>query len=356
MREYVTKAGVLDNPLVSIIVPVYKINEEYLHACIRSIIHQTYPNNDVILIDDGSPDNCGRICDSYAEQYPFIRVIHQENQGVSAARNHGILSAAGKYIIFVDADDWIDRDYVETLLSEIERQGTDVVCFQHIRESENDSLPSAGVSRVIEPSEFRAIQLHLLKGEAFYDHMDFKPPYGKIIRTSLLKDHEVLFPTGIRNAEDVIFNLYLCEFMQSAYFLNYNGYHYRIYEDSVSNRYNPQMPQILIRVIEEGEKFINLYHRDDAEYQEALGIHATMFVEAVERTYILHKNNSLNRKEMRDAAKSYLRNDTVWRYISMCRLCDFASLKRKTRLLMYRQKSLFFYSWFCELKKVVDRF
>ena len=96
-------------PKVSIIVPVYKV-EKYLRKCIDSIINQTLKDIEIILVDDGSPDNCGKICDEYAAKDTRIKVIHKENGGLSSARNAGMEVAEGEYIGFVDSDDWIESD------------------------------------------------------------------------------------------------------------------------------------------------------------------------------------------------------------------------------------------------------
>ncbi|MDT6814838.1 glycosyltransferase, partial [Enterococcus faecium] len=94
---------------ISIIVPVYKV-EKYLRKCVDSILAQTFTDFEVILVDDGSPDNSGKICDEYAEKDNRVRVIHKENGGLSSARNAGIDVARGKYLGFVDSDDYIDED------------------------------------------------------------------------------------------------------------------------------------------------------------------------------------------------------------------------------------------------------
>ncbi len=115
-------------PLISIIVPIYQV-ELYLEKCIDSIINQTYKNLEIILIDDGSPDRCGAICDEYAGKDSRIRVIHQKNGGLSAARNAGLDIAKGDYIQFVDSDDWIEPEACETVLTIAEEQHADIVCF-----------------------------------------------------------------------------------------------------------------------------------------------------------------------------------------------------------------------------------
>ena len=103
-------------PLISVIVPVYKV-EQFIHRCVDSILNQTYTNLEIILVDDGSPDRCGEICDEYAEKDSRIRVIHQKNGGLSAARNAGLDICTGDYIAFVDSDDYIEADMYERMLT-----------------------------------------------------------------------------------------------------------------------------------------------------------------------------------------------------------------------------------------------
>ena len=109
---------------ISIIIPVYKV-EDYLETCIDSILAQTYKNLENILVDDGSPDSCGSICDRYARVDARIRVIHKENAGVARARNDGLDIATGDYISFIDSDDWIAPDTYECLHRELKKQGAD---------------------------------------------------------------------------------------------------------------------------------------------------------------------------------------------------------------------------------------
>lgn len=103
-----------ERPLISVIVPIYGV-EKYLEQCLDSIINQTYRNLEIILIDDGSPDRCGEICDRYASRDSRIKVIHQSNQGLSAARNAGMDMATGEYISFIDSDDYIDPHFYEKM-------------------------------------------------------------------------------------------------------------------------------------------------------------------------------------------------------------------------------------------------
>ena len=120
MAKLFLKRGIM-NKKISVIVPVYKV-EKYLARCVDSIINQTYKNLEIILVDDGSPDGCGKICDEYAERDSRIKVIHKENGGLSSARNAGLDIATGDYIGFVDSDDFIDLD-MYSLLYEMIKNG-----------------------------------------------------------------------------------------------------------------------------------------------------------------------------------------------------------------------------------------
>ena len=111
--------------LISVIVPVYKV-EDCLDKCVQSIVSQTYPVLEIILVDDGSPDRCGELCDQWAKKDSRIRVIHKENGGLSDARNAGMQIATGSLISFIDSDDWIDPDFLQTLLSAMQREQAQV--------------------------------------------------------------------------------------------------------------------------------------------------------------------------------------------------------------------------------------
>ena len=119
----------MENPRISVIVPIYNV-EQYLHRCVDSILNQTYTHLEIILVDDGSPDNCGKICDEYAEKDSRIVVVHRENGGLSAARNSGIDICKGEYIGFVDSDDCIHPQMYELLLQDIQQNNT-LLSFCH---------------------------------------------------------------------------------------------------------------------------------------------------------------------------------------------------------------------------------
>ena len=115
------------NPLLSVIIPVYNV-QAYLNRCVDSVLAQTYPNLEIILVDDGTKDECDRICDAYAVADSRIRVIHKENGGLSSARNAGLDVATGEYIAFLDSDDWVEPDAYETMLNCMKKYDVKLVC------------------------------------------------------------------------------------------------------------------------------------------------------------------------------------------------------------------------------------
>lgn len=138
---------------ISVIVPVYQ-EEKYLKRCIDSLINQTYPHLEIILVNDGSTDGSGQICDEYAEKYPQIQVVHQENQGVSSARNTGLNRAAGDYIGFVDGDDWVAQDMYQHLYGILKDSNSQLSICREVRiRNQRAENPSS------EPASF-----HLYKG------------------------------------------------------------------------------------------------------------------------------------------------------------------------------------------------
>lgn len=133
-------SGRSNESLISIIVPIYNV-EQYLKRCVDSLLKQSYKNIEIILIDDGSPDNCPSICDEYAKDDSRIRVFHKTNGGLSDARNYGLKQSLGEFIIFVDADDYVDKNYISTLFENIIKYKADIsICSYYYSYNEQNTL------------------------------------------------------------------------------------------------------------------------------------------------------------------------------------------------------------------------
>lgn len=194
------------NELISVIVPVYKV-EPYLERCIQSILSQTYTNLEIILVDDGSPDRCGEICDRYAREDSRIRVFHKENGGVSDARNYGVEQSSGKYISFIDADDYISPDYYFYLLSLLKKYDADISCCC----IENTSRESTKFDENMDfPEEvlFTGVEACRELMGRYYDILVVV--WGKIYKSEIVKQYS--FPLGKRYEDEAI----ICSYLYSA--------------------------------------------------------------------------------------------------------------------------------------------
>jgi glycosyltransferase involved in cell wall biosynthesis len=170
------------NPLISIIVPVYKV-EKYLEKCVNSLINQTYKEIEIILINDGSPDNCPEICDDFGIKFKNIQVIHQENLGLSAARNAGIDIAKGKYLTFVDSDDFVHSTFIEFLKSEMDTNGV-LLSICGYEKTSNIIVDTKNVKSF-------ATTLKINDSAAFeflLENQELCTAWGKIYSASLFKD------------------------------------------------------------------------------------------------------------------------------------------------------------------------
>lgn len=185
-------------PCVSIVVPVYQV-EAYLRDCLDSLMGQSEQKIEILLIDDGSPDGSGRICDAYASRDPRIRVFHTENRGVSAARNFGIEQASGRYVIFVDADDWIHPQLVECYLQHADE---DKVLVCGIEEFAGTVPQAAPLDHPPVIKEYSLRQF-----SAFYAENLVNSPVNKLYRKEILQEFHVRFPVDKNLGEDLLFNL-----------------------------------------------------------------------------------------------------------------------------------------------------
>lgn len=177
---------------VSIIVPVYKV-EAYLHRCVESLVKQTYPYVEVILVDDGSPDGSGAMCDALAKEDGRIVVIHQENQGVSAARNQGLRVITGDWVCFCDGDDWYEPNFVERMLECADNENADyVICNYQIVSDGQIPIVSGSLGDLISGCDSR--EVIACGPTSSCTHM---------IRKELIEKSQVSYPVGLRQYEEM---------------------------------------------------------------------------------------------------------------------------------------------------------
>lgn len=229
-------------PLLSVIVPVYKV-EKYLERCVESLRSQTLRDIEIILVNDGSPDRCPELCEALARQDSRIRVVHKQNGGLSSARNAGLRVASGAYVGFVDSDDTVDLDMFEKLYRAIVREKVDFVMSDYVR------VPEEGESYLktldIRPGRYnkddlrREIFPQLIMGE----NVDYGPLLSVcqcLYRTDFLRSNEIYFDEQVRWSEDNIFSAIVGYHADSFFYLKGEGlYHYHQNPGTITTSYRP---------------------------------------------------------------------------------------------------------------------
>lgn len=233
---------------ISVVVPVYNC-EEYLPQCVDSILKQTYPALEVILIDDGSTDQSIEICDSYGMKDDRVKVVHQKNAGAAATRNKGIELATGDFLTFVDSDDWIDADMYEQMVETIENNDCDIAICDCVKEKGSSSalythqLPYGLYSRTENNLDQYYDQLLISKD---FEYSNMVSSYLLLIDLNKIPRQKLSYPENIRYSEDLFFGARLGLLANKVFYLKgYAPYHYRIHSGSVTQEKAKRWPVLL---------------------------------------------------------------------------------------------------------------
>ncbi len=211
--------------VVSIIIPVYNV-EKYLEKCINSVLEQTFKDIKIILVDDGSTDKSPDICDKYSKKDERVCVIHKKNQGVSEARNTGINNANGKYVIFIDSDDCIDKDLVDKYIQLMERKKADFLLNRY------RVIDNQNVRDCIEFYKTGSITREQAFNFLFCQHGVFGSVWCKMFVLDVIKKNNLKFDASTRIAEDLLFNAQYMKFANSIVYINEPKYSYYLRKDS----------------------------------------------------------------------------------------------------------------------------
>lgn len=207
--------------LFSIIIPAYNV-DKYIEQCIESIINQDRSKFEIIIINDGSTDKTGFICNKYSAKYSNIRVFHTENRGVSRARNLGLSEAKGEYVLFVDADDWVTSDYIEVISKEIE--GVDLLFFSNNRFIYgNVIMQSYSDAYAKNRAELEALILNIKKQK--YEYFGFT--WNKCFKRNIISVNNILFVENLSVREDEVFTNLYCRRINSIKYTKKILYNYR---------------------------------------------------------------------------------------------------------------------------------
>lgn len=247
---------------ITIIIPVYNVEKYMLIQCLDSILNQTYKNIELIIVDDGSKQDVADLCEEYRASHSHfdIKVVHNRNGGASVARNTGIEISTGAYITFVDADDWIDDDYVEQLYKKIVKSNADIVMCSRVFEFKSNSKHDSFFDKdkvFSSQNKKELIRKSITTGVA--------GTWCKLYRREFLVKNNLKYDKNLRRTQDIIFNLYAFQKADKIIYFNKSIYHYRMQNESVTKKYNSNADDILTRAAVEFRKFAEEFYPEDED-------------------------------------------------------------------------------------------
>lgn len=284
------------NKKVSVIVPVYNVDKS-LCKCIDSILVQEYENFELILIDDGSTDKSGIICDEYAQKDSRIKVLHTENRGVSAARNAGIKVSSGKYITFIDSDDWVESKYISTLVQLINNSDIAICGYTMVFKKRRKSVcVSDEEFRMCEVDKFlRLFNVGLIAASACV----------KLLKAEIIKDNNILFEETVKLAEDTRFMLKYYKYVDKVAITEKSLYDYdKTVQSSATKKYYSDSNVILYELQKRIREILPQKLNEAAQKQ--LDIYtASSFINVINHYHYSEKNFDEKIKKIAESIKLY---------------------------------------------------
>ncbi len=282
-------------PLISIIVPVYKV-EDVIHNCVESILRQTYSNFELILIDDGTPDESGKICDEYAKKDNRIKVIHKTNGGVSSARNIGIANATGEYIVCVDSDDYVDEAYLQGFIDVIKiyPEAQMVWCgFYTVNDYEKT------ITRAVKYDESgELIESDISNIMTFHQKWLDAAPWCKLYSKRIIDENNLKMDESMSLGEDLLFNFSYINSCtnKKIYHTNKCAYYYiQTEKETLDNRFRANLFDIYTHINDEMLRYITNWKVDSEQMTIFYDSAYFSYEKCLRNTF--HKNNTATKKE-----------------------------------------------------------
>lgn len=293
--------------VLSIIIPVYNV-EKYLRNCLDSIINQTIKDVEIIIVNDGSTDGSSVICQEFLECDERIKLIEKENAGLCAARNDGINAAKGKWIAFVDSDDWCDNDYFERMIESLPTDDIDIHmaggCYRNSETTETVWVTHSNVFFTDNETDIKREMKRTLAytyGVTRKNNMySTGSPWDKIYRTEFLKKNKLFFDESSRAWEDLEFNFFAFDIATKVSCSNVIGYHYRQVSNSITKGYNPNKKERSDRYCRLILDYISTKFPNDESFKKCYRFRALTVMTDLMRCYLFNDNNHSTWKQKRD--------------------------------------------------------
>lgn len=326
-------------PRISIIVPCYNV-EKYLVQCLDSLTGQTLKDIEIILVDDGSPDSSGAICDRYAEKDARVQVIHKANGGVSAARNDGLAAATGDYVFFCDGDDYMPTDACQLLWDEAAQTNADVIFGDIWRSWENrdEYMRLFGKKfRSADPSFIR----ELIRTNFYYTYCPSVPeedradgcyggPWNKIVKRSLLLEYQVQFDTRVKGIyDDVIFSAWVLAHAQQVAYIARPVYHYRQVANSITHVFKKNVLEINEAIFQCWEEFLRQFD-PESDLKKAYYANVLRRLDHAVVVYFITPANPAPEKERKKELSALLKTEP---YRTAIREAERSRLSKRHKVL-----------------------
>lgn len=292
----------LNEILVSVLVPIYKVPEKLLRKCIESLISQTLEKIEIILVDDGSPDKCGEIAEEYARKHDRIVVIHQKNKGLSGARNTAYEKSTGKYVMFLDGDDFVENITCQVAYEVAEKQNAQIVFWDIVDEFSH----SRTVNKFMNEDSFffdekgcKQLQAKVLEPSGRVSQV-----FAKLIRKDFLLDYNIKhIETFKQGAEGLVFNIMLFDYATRVYYISKPLNHYIYNSQSISHSHNEKNHYMIVRCFE----FIKDYIQTNGNKEELEKKLYTRLLYVIVTTGITGYFNPQNKQLYSEKVKGYRR-------------------------------------------------
>lgn len=320
---------------LTFVVPVYKVKYDFLQLCIDSILGQSCKDIELILVDDGSPDDCGAICDANAEKDSRVRVIHKKNGGLSAARNSGLLECSTEWVTFVDGDDWVDEDFAESFFERIREQQekADIYIYTGYRNYPSREMKCSAAfpdgTRFVSYEEREGLQKEccLVPTKKGTSALFIGSGWAKIFRTEYLKEQELMFPI-VPYGEDSIFFLYSVEKASCVEYVAKTIYHYRDTEGGLVRGYRGNADKDQRIYCDEIFKFAKTYNKSE-EFTGVLYYRVFIAMQRCITQKFYNPNNPVKGNKRWKECKAYM---TSKPFCDVFRHIPFSSLNRNNKI------------------------
>ena len=335
--------------LVSIIVPVYN-TDKYLYQCVKSLLNQTYADIESILVDDGSKDDSGRICNEFAKKYQRIKVIHKENAGLGYARNSGLKLATGKYVTFIDSDDWADPDLIQKLIMGLKESEADTCIggFKRVRGNESIQFKEHYEKKIYRDAQVYNELFARMLGSSPNAHDAIKMSVWNVLYSmEIIQKNQIEFPSERKFiSEDIMWDFIYFQKAKAVQVIDSIAYNYRITPGSLTQKYKPNMLEMICFLYEEMEMRLN------GDQCKIVRLQRQFFVNL--RLCIRQEGNQFSGKTTQDiilGIKDIVNHSTVVRIVNEYPLNNI-HFRAKIFLLLVKYKRIRTLELFVNLKKI----